>query len=244
MIKMNKKGSHVGVILSFVIFITFIVFLYTVVRPIVTLGENKQTTLEYIEDKIMKNTSAELTTVSIQIDNSKNPSGQSCIKLEDFFILSGASFNIKVKNETNSLQEAYASPPHLMIVRKVGANTFFKAYSSPEFEKIENKTISPCFSMAYNTYYTFGSITTTKYVFEKEIYKLIEYYKTDYEKLKNELNIPPGNEFGFVFVQSNGTKIEVGNASKSVSVYAGEVPVQYVDDIANIHSGFINVRVW
>ena len=29
----SKKGSHVGVVVSFVIFVTFLIFLYTIIQP-------------------------------------------------------------------------------------------------------------------------------------------------------------------------------------------------------------------
>ena len=36
----NKKGSHVGMILSFALFITFVVFIYTIVNPTINTSES------------------------------------------------------------------------------------------------------------------------------------------------------------------------------------------------------------
>lgn len=242
----NKRGSHVGMILSFVIFITFIVFLYVVVKPAVTTGEEKKTTLDYIESKIEENVSGEFTSISIKIKTNPN---QKCIKLEQFFVYSLVSAYVIVKNETGNIQEAYYDPAtdfdDLRINRNNKNNIFFKIYYSPKFNKLLTTTINPCNLVHYITEYNITSITSGTYVFEKDIYNLTQYYKNNYEQLKTQFNIPPGNEFGFAFTNSSGGKIEASvNASKGISIYAGETPIQYIDDKANVLSGFINVKVW
>ncbi len=238
----SKKGSHVGMIISFLIFITFTVFLYVIISPAVETGESKKTTLDYVGNEIEENVSANFTSASIQIESSKNPPGQSCLELENFFILSDMPFNAIIKNETNNIQEAYVNFANLLIVRKAGTNIFFKVYASPEFSPLQTKTMS-CFFMRSSNY-NIGSITTRRYVFEKSMNELVDYYNSDYERLKDEFKIPPGTEFGFDFVQSNGTRIKVGQPPSNTNVYTQEAPVQYIDYEANILSGFINVKVW
>ena len=77
---MNKLGSHVGMIISFVIFITFIVFLYSVVKPAITTGEDKKTILSALEMQILNNISANLTSASIQVNRVLNPNNP-CVEL-------------------------------------------------------------------------------------------------------------------------------------------------------------------
>ena len=43
---MNKKGSHVGMMLSFVIFVTFLVFLYSILYPMIKTGQDKKLVLD------------------------------------------------------------------------------------------------------------------------------------------------------------------------------------------------------
>ena len=243
----NRSGSHVGMILSFVIFITFVVFLYSVIRPAVATGEDKKTTLSYIEKKVEGNTSAVLATITVKIQDSKNPT-ENCVKLEKFFVYSLVSAHLIVENETKNWQDAYYDPANdfddLRINRKDRNNLFFKIYYSPEFDKLQTTAINPCTLVHYLADYNITSVVSGSYVFEKRIYELVDYYQNDYEKLRDAFNVPSGTEFGLGFTQSNGTKITIGNAPKSVSVYAGETPIQYIDDNANIQSGFINVKVW
>jgi hypothetical protein len=241
----NRRGSHVGMILSFVIFITFVVFLFAVFKPAVGQGENKQTTLQDIESRIELNVSANFTSTSVQINSSKNP-GTGCIKLQNFLIFTEMnSPHIIVKDETQALQSGYFGMGSdfgmLAIDRSNPGSLFFRVYYSPEFEEI-GSTYGTCDQVNEGDYEI--SLTVRgRYIFEKNMYLLIDSYANDYESLKKELNVPAGNEFGFGFTQSNGTKIEAGGTGKQ-NVYSEEIPVQYIDNNANILSGFINVKVW
>jgi hypothetical protein len=242
----DKHGSHVGVIISFVIFITFIVFLYVVVNPAVQTGEDKKTTLDYVGSKITENVSANFTSASIKINSKKNP-GTNCVQLKNFlaFLEISRPYPLIVKNEIGDIENAYSGSgtnfANLVINRKNKDNLFFEIDISPEFPGISVSTISPCSSVSE---YNISLIKTQSYVFENNMYELIDEYNGDYEKLKTELNVPPGVEFGFGFTQSNGTKIDIGKAAGTVNVFVKEIPVQYIDEKANILSGFINVKVW
>jgi hypothetical protein len=243
----NRKGSHVGMIISFVVFITFVVFLYSVIKPAVNTGEDKSTVLEYIGQKIEENVSANLTKVGVQISSNKNP-GQRCVQLKSFlaWLEIGAPYPIITRNELGQVQESYFGSgtafANLVINRVDRNNLFFEVYFSPAFDGLEANPITapPC---AETADYNFSLSTTHVYVFERNMYNLMDYYENNYENLKNELNIPSNNEFGFGFKQSNGTVINVGERGDA-NVYAKEVPIQYFDDKATLQSGFINVRVW
>lgn len=69
---MNKKGSHVGMMLSFVIFITFIVFLYSILQPLLTMRQNKEFALESLKIELVNEIGAgtNYTRTSITTTNS------------------------------------------------------------------------------------------------------------------------------------------------------------------------------
>ena len=73
---------------------------------------------------------------------------------------------------------------------------------------------------------------------------MINRYEIGYENLKDELKIPVGSEFGFSF--TNRTSGVVGTEEKNIStsIYAEEIPIQYIDGEANINPGFISIKVW
>lgn len=242
---MNKRASHVGMILSFVIFITFIVFLYSVFRPAINTGENKKSILDGVEAEILQNISVNLTTAAVQIKKSSN---DNCIQLQNFLLtttLSGIDssyiHNLKVKDESENILNSYSGGDigqNLIVYWE--SKTFFKIYFSPNFTNMVSSSAS-CTSKDF----TVGSITTDNFPFESKINYLASYYMTNYDKLKSQLKITPGNDFGFNFTESDGTQgAGAGTPPKTANVFTDEVPIQYVDSNADILSGFINIKVW
>lgn len=240
----SKKGSHVGMILSFAIFITFIVFLYAILNPAINTGEDKKTTLDYVERQILGNVSANFTSVSITINEADNPS-QDCVEFETLLILAGLNWRLIIKNETGGIQSSLLQEEryNLLIDRVDNDNRFFKIYSSEEFPLLETGEFSPCKAIQDDEY-TINVLKNSREIYESEIYRLAAEYETDYEGVKARLDIPPESEFEFIFLQSNGSVITALQENKPSNVYAGEIPVEYVDSSANIESGFINVRIW
>ncbi len=238
----GKRGSHVGVMLSFVIFVTFLVLLYVVIRPAIITGEDKRITLEYLETEITENLSMVFMSTSVEINNTENPS-QYCVVLKNLFLsLNITSPNIIVKNETGSTQSAYEDIFDLVIDRTARTNRYFKIHHSMSFNRL-NTTTETCRDIDEGEY-IIGSVQTGTYIFEKNVYDFINYYQSNYEALKSQLKVPPRNEFGFGFHQSNGTEINVEQETTSANVYAEEIPIQYVNDRADIQSGFINIKIW
>lgn len=231
--------------MSFAIFITFIVFLYTVIKPAVNSGANEKSTLDYLKTKIIENVSSNFTSAGVQINSSVNLP-HNCVTLQNFLVFLDIlpPYQIIIKNETENIQPAYViaeDSGDLEINRINRNNLFFKAYSSSEFNGLPINTSLSC---SDTDEYSVSSVTTDSYVFEEDVYSFINYYNTNYDQLKTDLKVPAANEFGLDFTQANGTKISVGSSSSSGSVYAEEIPIQYIDDNANILSGFINIRVW
>jgi hypothetical protein len=244
----NRRGSHVGMILSFVIFITFIIFLYSVVKPAVSVGQDKKTIADYLVVKIIGNVSANFTSTSVEINSSRNPVAK-CIRLTGFFVLvPEVQFTTVIQNESRNKMEAfYNSIGELVINRTSRNNLFFRIYSSPEFPLITGRETSTGCSSLAQEYYSIGVIKSGTFAFENNLDSLIDYYNDsgdNYENLKTALNVPPGTEFGFGITKSNGIKIDVGDIPPTAEVYAAEIPIQYIDNNVNVQSGFINIRVW
>ena len=53
-IKLNKKGSHVGLVVSFLIFIVFISFLRIILEPALVSNEEKKVILEDVEKELIE----------------------------------------------------------------------------------------------------------------------------------------------------------------------------------------------
>ena len=60
----NKKGSHIGMMLSLAIFVTFVVFLFSILQPIIKTRQNKQLDLESLRTELVEMLGSDLTTYS------------------------------------------------------------------------------------------------------------------------------------------------------------------------------------
>lgn len=235
----NRKGSHVGVILSFMIFITFLVFIYPLlIKPVIETNKVNQYVLDDLKTKLTEEASAELTISSVETSTNTN---QNCIELKNFISATEINSNIIVKNSNGVNQQGYVSGNNLKIDRNDNNNVFFKVSYSREFEAL-SETIINCEIIQENNY-EIGLIRTDKYIFETKIINLTKEYEINYEGLKTILGLPLRNEFDFSFIYGNktsiGTKKEV-----SISIYAEEISVQYINKNGDISSGKINIRVW
>lgn len=244
---MNKKGSHVGMIISFVVFITFIVFLYSVVRPAINIGQDKETIADYIFLTLMENISSNFTSTSVEIDELANPA-EDCVVLQELFVIPEISPpRLKIKNEGGVIHQGFSNYDlglaDLIFTRSDSSNRFFRLYSSPKFPRLVNTASGGCGRVMFENYHI-SVIKTDIFPFKDNIDYLVEFYNNDYEGMKEELKLPTGTEFSFEFIESDGTKVQAGESPSSINVYATETPIQYVDDDANILSGFINIKVW
>ena len=228
----DKRGSHVGIVISFVIFVTFLVFLYSIVKPALSSKENKESVLESLELEIIKKTSSDLTTASINVA-SGDPS---CVELNNLIIDLEIGNNIVVKDDLEQTLTAYVHSNSLQINRGT-SDRFFKVYYSPEFEELE--TGSGCSNINYNI----GLTKTEEYLFEKKILELITEYE-DYENLKTELKVPSGVDFGFGLILENATQFERSAPEVSTNIYIKRTPVQYVGMDGEISAGYLETKIW
>jgi len=241
---MKKRGSHVGMVLSFVIFITFLVFLYSIIEPAVKTQGDKQALLDYLKRELIQNFSAEMASVTITVEKTIP---QNCIELENLVTELDIISTVIVKGETENILSNQISGNNLQIDREGIGDFFFKIYQAEEFEELGGGTFSSCKLLKYGESkkeYTIGLTRTDEYIFETKIIRLIDEYENNYEDLKDELKIPLGSEFGFSFRYDNETIIGTEEKNVSINIYSEEIPTQYIDGEANILPGFITVKVW
>ncbi len=231
----NKKGSHVGIVLSFVIFVTFLMFFYLMVKPAMET-ESKRTTLNNLKGDIIEMASEEMTKVSIFVNS--HPS-QPCAILLGFFDI-GIRNKILVLDEDGESVTVTKNDEDLYLDRELADDTFFKIYGSEEFSEIDERPINPCVDGGYEL----GLVKNTTEVFETKIIEIIEKHEDDYQELKQDLDVPAANEFGLNFTYANGESVSTTDASTRASVFAEEFPVKYVTDEGGIEVGVLRVKVW
>ncbi len=240
MLRMNgKKASHVGIVLSFVIFITFIIFIFSITEPLTTVERGKQDLLKFLRVELINEFSADMTAETIIIKNTTVPE---CVMIntEDASNLVTVAKN----EETGETLDSYFDGDKIKIKRNGAVQ--IKVYYSKKF--INGQDISGCNNpITEGKDFDFGLVRTLKYVFNSSIVNFSQYISTseNYDAIKARFGIPASDNFGFVF-EDGERNIIVQTQEKEVStdIYVEEVPIQYVDNEANIKPGFIKIKVW
>ena len=235
----NKNGSHVGFVISFVLFITFIVFMYAILSFRVDFGQEKANSLNYAKAEVINRVSENLTSVSVAIGQ-QNP--QNCIQLEDFFLKTGIGDRFIVGSDSGNVLQSGKSGNDLFLERN--GNLFFRVYGSEEFN-VSGGIINPCQPLNEGSQgYTLGLSRDSRDIFESKVLGLFENYTTDYEALKKDMKIISGDEFGFRFIYSNGTEIKTPEENITINIYVERMAIQYIKTDATRESGFIDIIVW
>ncbi len=231
----NKKGSHIGIILSIVMFIGFLIFLYAIMGPAIKPQKDKQALLDSLGINLLEQVSANLTTVSIFL-GSYTPAAN-CIEITHPTDVAGDNFI--TKNADGALVNSNDLGASFHLEWSVGED-FYKVYYSTE--QFESTGFTP--GTCENPGEVIKSIKTNEKIFETKIIALISIYGSDYEDVKERLRVPERNDFSFNFTYNNGTNIGTVKQIPLVSIYTEEVPVQYVDREANLEPGAITIKVW
>jgi len=239
---MKKKGSHIGVVLSFIIFVIFLAFLYSTLEPLIKIEKGQEFMLEYLEVALIEKLNTNLTTLTVTISESVN---QDCVVLGDLIgDVEGLNSKIIVKDYNRDIIPSYISEKSSndLIVERDSSDIFLKIYGSEEFEILGEKKNGKCKVLSGN--YQVDLLKSSTYISKKKAEELKDDYLGEYENLKEEFNVAEGSDFGFGFIYNNGTIIETESKNVSRSVYVEEVPVRYIDSEANILSGYIKIKVW
>lgn len=235
----DKKGSHVEIIISFIIFVTFIFFLFSMIEPSIGTNKEKENIINHIEATLTDLISADMTIITINVLSSTS---QECIELNNE--IDGLGINSRVVAKGSSEQSFNCSTSadltDLRIERDSTSDSFLKIYSSNAFSPVESSS-STCQSVQRNAEYSLGLTKTSNYIFES---KMLDLLGEDRETLRDTLNVPDGVSFGYGLVLSNGTTIETSEEEISTSIYIREKSIEYVDLEGNILMGYLKIKIW
>ncbi|MCX6750292.1 MAG: hypothetical protein NTZ83_02445 [Candidatus Pacearchaeota archaeon] len=227
----NRRGSHVEVIISFIIFITFIIFIFASIKSPINRQEDKKNIFDSIEVGIINKISSDMTVITATLASE----GEECVNLNNFTSDLNIGGNILVKGPSGGNVGSHIDGDSLEINRESNSDEFFKIYYSEEFDELG--TNSGCEGISYEI----GLTKTSEYIFEE---KFLEMMNDDYEALKTELDIPKGVNFGYGMILSNGTTLEKTSEEVSANIYIRETPVEYVDLEGNVLEGYLKTRIW
>lgn len=238
----NKRGSHIGIVLSMIIFVSFLIFLYIVIEPAIKTQKDKQILLDSLKLNLQEELFANLTIVTISIDEGYSvPPIKDCLNINH--VEGVGNLDSIVRNETG-IVKSDSYPTYLKIEWPDHNKRFFKIYYSEESFNDFPFEGGDCVSPGEGTDYMIESIKTNEKIFETKIIEFMNLYENSYEDVKEMLNFPAGNEFGFSFTYSNETTIGIEEINISLDIYTEDVPVQYVNKSANVNLGYLTVIVW
>jgi len=240
-LRTNKRGTHVGMIVSFLIFVTFLAFLYSVLEPATQVKQDKLDLQEYIKVELLKEFTAEMSILNLEVNNINVCFSLNIQGLEDTGVV------VKDSQEHIIISSFNWQDDETYLVDEGDGR--LKAYYSNEFSNGNGNIIfDDCIKISTPEDYNISIFRTEEDFFNSSIIELTEYINANpnnYEEIKTKLKISSGDEFGFAFKDENKTLI-IATQEKNVSanVYVEEIPIQYIDSEANINQGFLDIRVW
>lgn len=237
----NKKGiSHVEMILSFVIFIGFLIFIFAIFRPY-SFGK-KETYLESSVRSVLDYTNTKVLVLSINASGINDP----C-----FYFNYGLDYGLDkviVKDRNNNFVQATADIGN----RKVyinGGNNFYYVFSNPNFTEDRFNT-NEC---GVSNSIIIGLIRTYEMSSFIKLKELENRYFNEYDNLKKELEIPSSSDFAFSVRDNLGNYLinRTGNPKGRVRINAKDIPIQILYETndhgkkaGNISYAKLNIMLW
>ncbi len=236
---LNSKSSqgHVEMIVSFAIFLGFVVTLFLILNP----TKSKQisyTLLDITEEAVLENWVINYTTASLAVRDSTTGDCVSVLNL-----LSGFNTNILAKNMAGIVKQS-STGANLVVEHNPSnpSDDYYTLYISNVF----NSGASPaCPSGTYSAIdYSFGARNYHKAISLQKIIDFQEAYNNSYADLKAELNL--NNDFMFFVYDSSGSTLYSGEmfVPRYTEVVAREFPLIVIDSNANLHNMKLNLRAW
>lgn len=238
--KMKKKGTHVGIMISFNLFILFLISIFLFITPSIGSTNEKERTIEEAYSRIIENVSSNLTITIIKLEDSYTP------QKECFSLINGGWTSLEeaiVKNLSENIINSSKESNSILIDWK--GDRLLKIYSSEEEMNEFPITSEDCSSSQENSDFEVSLIQKEKYPFESNIKTIEERYLTTYSNLKESLNIPPREDFGIEFKNSEGGEIfKLGSSPSSREVYTKEFDIIYINNESSKKLGKIILSVW
>ena len=231
--KLGKKGlSHIEVILSFVIFLGFLVFLIAILNPFKITNKDK-TYLDVLERGIKDYTSQELKFQALILNKTR----EDCFYIEDY-----EDRNIIAKDSVLKIVYAYSTSDLKVYVN--GIDNFYYLYSSSEFE--ENRFDGKNCGKIEKNGYDFGLKLDYNVTSYNKLKDLVKNSSDNYRDTGISLGLPSFEEYSFNVRDSQGNwmlNFTKGKPNK-VEILARDVPIQIVYSNGTITYAILNIQVW
>ncbi|MEM3405757.1 MAG: hypothetical protein QW117_02150 [Candidatus Pacearchaeota archaeon] len=244
MIKNKKSQSHLEILLSFVIFIGFLIFLLIFFNPFKKMG-NEQTYLNLLQQSIEKELKKEIIIYSIKL----NESYEGCYNFEIKDDDNLRNKNLTKKDLNNTIYDSMHTikENNYVIYSNFSSQIdFYYIYFSEDFLE-NNLDGNNCNRKIDKKNYTLGmlrSYYSISFKYLNETFK--KEYETNYSKLKDRIGLPQTKNFAIDFYNLERTNkiISLGNTPEKAVVYSRTIPEQIFYPNGTFEYIFMQIKVW
>jgi len=238
---LNKKSaSHVEIVMSFALFMLFVIFLLYQFNPAKqqNLGNFL---LDILQDSIEEQASVVLFEVPFFINSSAVTAD--CFIVKNPF---NAKYNITALSAAKNPLGCDASSADIKI-KKSGSDKQYFLYYSPDEALTPPNSVSGCQNIGEpGGNYSFSAQRSYKLLSLNKLKELENNYNTDYNGLKEMLHFPSGKDFALEIKDLQGSSILKLERKKpaGIEIYARELPVELLNIDGTITKGIMNMQVW
>ncbi len=226
--KINKKGSQVSMILSFIIFVVAIIFVYIFVSSVISTGTSQSDILGTIEGNILNYLSAPVWV--IRAYDTTNSGG--CIQMTLPKTISGGE---SVAVSSSGTLSSSVSGSTLYVE---GGNGFMKTYYSNLIKNENPLSNSSCEAL------TPESEKEEELIPIENVINLMSNFSSNYNSLKSELSVPTQMNYNLYFIYSNGTGLGSDNVNLETNIYSEDLKFNYLSYKGSIEEGVLRIKVW
>jgi len=245
-IKKGRKGAaHIEMILSFALFISFLLFIMIFINPQKKVEPSKAL-LDIVNYEIQKNSSVDATTISFELNGVSEECFQ--INLEQLGIAGVIGNNKTIVRNSEDKIISSAKGSGTMNIKSSGvldSVMFYRIFSSEIFAE----TSAPaCATLAtpQPEDIALGQIREEKAVFFNRTLSLNSTYWNDYDALKERFDFPKKSDFGFSI--SNIDKGVIINAlrekPKSAVVISRDETIKVLYENSTSIIAVLNIQAW
>lgn len=229
-----------GFMLSFVVFVAFVIFLYSVLQPAVKLKEEKQSALASAKEKLISNFSEDYDELTMVLSSTYVlPTGKTCIITPIPFAEKGRNFLIK-HNDNNVY--GTNTTAYVNILFSDVSSRFFKMFFANSTFTYSPKSLSSCDDP--KTKISVASVQTRNSIFGARISRWIDNYNKNSESAKQSINFPSDANIQLIFKFANNSIAQTISQPLGNQVFSETLNVQYVNLNAQIKTGTLTINVW
>lgn len=238
---MEKRGiSNIEMVLAFLIFIGVVLFVIYFFSGQFS-QKAKSESIDYIQNIILDKSKEKLKTYSVKINKEDMPNTQQIVAIKlnlnlDFdenvvaYDLSDKNIPVRISGEIIYLNITGSSKIINIGVSKSIINNYVSFSDAPD----EN-----------GAYYEIASIKSDKILSEKKLEELKRAYTLDYNKLRSELGVGRGLDFGFLVGVSESDVLEsIKEVPSNVQLFTKSTREQILKKDGRIVFADFKVSVW